>query len=170
MGAPQGNRFWEARSTHGRKPIFESPEQMWAGCCEYFQWVEDNPLWEEKAWQFQGVVIKEPVRKMRAMTISGLCLFLDISEDCWALYRKREDFIGVTTRAERIIYNQKFSGAAADLLNANIIARDLGLQDSQKVNHSGEVGTYELTDTERATRIAALLERAGARRDGEADN
>ncbi|RCZ57579.1 DNA-packaging protein [Escherichia coli] len=35
-----------------------------------------------------------------------------------------EDFCGVTTRAEDIIYDQKFSGAAADLLNANIIARD----------------------------------------------
>ncbi|EOI7007498.1 terminase small subunit [Salmonella enterica subsp. enterica serovar Kentucky] len=35
-----------------------------------------------------------------------------------------EDFCGVTTRAEQVIYDQKFSGAAADLLNANIIARD----------------------------------------------
>ncbi|HFU7895746.1 TPA: terminase small subunit [Escherichia coli] len=38
--------------------------------------------------------------------------------------RADEDFCGVTTRAEQVIYDQKFSGAAADLLNANIIARD----------------------------------------------
>ncbi|EII8497315.1 hypothetical protein ABMX35_004036 [Escherichia coli] len=38
--------------------------------------------------------------------------------------RADEGFCGVTTRAEDIIYDQKFSGAAADLLNANIIARD----------------------------------------------
>lgn len=70
---------------------------------------------------------------MRAMTLSGLCLFLDIHEDTWRLYRAKEDFIEVTTRAEKVIYDQKFSGAAADLLNANIIARDLGLKDRQEV-------------------------------------
>ncbi|MEX8971554.1 DNA-packaging protein, partial [Escherichia sp. E4736] len=26
MAAPKGNRFWEARSSHGRNPKFESPE------------------------------------------------------------------------------------------------------------------------------------------------
>ncbi|ECS3557312.1 DNA-packaging protein, partial [Salmonella enterica subsp. enterica serovar Agona] len=25
MAAPKGNRFWEARSSHGRNPKFESP-------------------------------------------------------------------------------------------------------------------------------------------------
>ncbi|EFH9069430.1 TPA: DNA-packaging protein [Escherichia coli] len=35
-----------------------------------------------------------------------------------------EGFCGVTTRAEQVIYDQKFSGAAADLLNANIIDRN----------------------------------------------
>lgn len=46
---------------------------------------------------------------MRAMTLSGLCLFLDIHEDTWRLYRAREDFIEVTTRAEKVIHDQKFS-------------------------------------------------------------
>ncbi|HAJ0781192.1 TPA: DNA-packaging protein [Escherichia coli] len=35
-----------------------------------------------------------------------------------------ECFCGVTTRAEDIIYDQKFSGAAADPLNANTIDRN----------------------------------------------
>lgn len=44
MAAPKGNRFWEARSSHGRNPKFESPEALWAACCEYFEWADDNPL------------------------------------------------------------------------------------------------------------------------------
>ncbi len=44
MAAPIGNRFWEQRSSHGRKPIFEDPEQLWEAACEYFEWVTDNPL------------------------------------------------------------------------------------------------------------------------------
>ena len=41
---------------------------------------------------------------------------------------------------EEIIYNQKFTGAAADLLNPNIIARELGLADKQQNEHTGVDG------------------------------
>ncbi|CDG98040.1 DNA-packaging protein gp3 [Xenorhabdus bovienii str. puntauvense] len=158
MAAPKGNRFWEARSSHGRKPIFESPEQLWVACTEYFEWVEENPLYEMKAFSFQGVVTQEALPKMRAMTLTGLCLFLDISEDTWRLYRAREDFIEVTTRAEKIIYDQKFSGAAADLLNANIIARDLGLKEQQQVE---DVTPDKGDRDKRRSRIKELLSRGG---------
>ena len=106
---------------------------MWSACLEYFEWVEANPLYEARPFAYQGVVVQEPVAKMRAMTIMGLCNFLDISVDAWALYRGREDFIGVVSRAEQIMRQQKFEGASADLLNPNIIARDLGLADKQEL-------------------------------------
>jgi hypothetical protein len=134
MAAPRGNRFWEARAKHGRDLIFTSSDILWGACCEYFVWADDNPLYETKAFAFQGIVTQESIPKMRAMTIDGLCLFLDISTDTWKLYTDREDFIGVTRKAENVIRSQKFSGAAADLLNANIIARDLGLTDKKEVN------------------------------------
>lgn len=130
MAAPKGNRFWEARSSHGRNPIFESPEQLWNACVEYFQWVDDNPLHEAQAFAYQGVVTVESLPKMRAMTIDGLCIFLDIGRRTWDDYRQREDFVPVTTRVDEIIRDQKFAGASAGLLNANIIARDLGLKES----------------------------------------
>jgi DNA-packaging protein gp3 len=138
MAAPKGNRFWEARSSHGRDPIFKTPEDLWNASVEYFEWVENNPLYESKPFAYQGIVVQEPVAKMRAMTIMGLCNFLDISMDAWAQYRKREDFIGVVSRVEQIIRQQKFEGASADLLNPNIIARDLGLAEKQE--HTGEGG------------------------------
>ncbi|MFW5390414.1 terminase small subunit, partial [Yersinia sp. 2544 StPb PI] len=90
MAAPKGNRFWEARSSHGRNPKFGSPEVLWAACIEYFDWVEKHPLWETKAFAFQGVVTKAKLPKMRAMTLKGLCLFLDISDETWRSYRARE--------------------------------------------------------------------------------
>ena len=67
------------------------------------------------------------VPKMRAFTIQGLCNYIDISVKGFNLYEDREDFIPITTRVRQIIYNQKFEGAASGFLNANIIARDLGL-------------------------------------------
>lgn len=141
MAAPKGNRFWEARSSHGRNPKFESPEALWSACCEYFKWVDDNPLWEMKAFAFQGVVTQEPIPKMRAMTIGGLTLFLDITIETWRQYRMKEGFSEVTSQAEKVIYDQKFTGASADLLNANIIARDLGLKDNSEVDHKSTDGS-----------------------------
>jgi len=135
MPAPVGNRFWEARTTHGRGKIFETPDILWAACCEYFEWVEGNPLKEEKVFCSQGQVTKAEVTKMRAMTIFGLCHFLGISRPTWDEYCGREDFAYICSEAENVIRDQKFTGAAADLLNANIIARDLGLADKQENKH-----------------------------------
>lgn len=137
MAAPNGNRFWEARSSHGRKPLFASPDDLWTVCCEYFEWVEGNPLYEDHLVTFQGLAKHEPLAKMRAMTLDGLCIFLDIDRKTWDNYRTREDFIPITSRVDQIIRTQKFQGAAADLLNPNIIARDLGLADKSEYSGPG---------------------------------
>jgi len=129
VAAPIGNKFWMMRSTHGREPIFANPEVLWSAACEYFEWVHNNPLQEEKLFHAQGIITKDSVCKMRAMTIQALCFFLDISDESWSDYCSRQDFIGITTRIKKVIYSQKLEGAAADMLNANIIARELGLAD-----------------------------------------
>lgn len=113
---------------------------MWEAAEEYFQWVEDNPLWENKATHFQGVPLDLPNAKMRAMTIEGLCLFLDIGTSTWYEYCQNEDFTDITSKIDNVIRSQKFAGAAADLLNANIIARDLGLKDASRSEVSGPNG------------------------------
>ena len=132
MAAPVGNQFWKARTKHGRDKIFASADLLWEACLEYFQWVEDNPLWETKSYMFQGAPVQDQLPKMRAMTLDGLCLFLDIDDRTWRRWQEDKDFCGITTRAEKVIRSQKFAGAAADMLNANIIARDLGLVDKQE--------------------------------------
>ena len=54
---------------------------------------------------------------------------------------------------------QKFTGAAADLLNANIIARDLGLKDNVSNEHTGANGgaiKHEISETA-ADKFASIL-------------
>lgn len=159
-----GNRFWEARSSAGANPRFESAEDLWKACCEYFEWVDANPLWEDKLVTFQGSASHEPTAKMRAMTIAGLCLFLDISQETWRLWRNnRPDLLAVITRAEEVIFAQKFAGAAADLLNANIIARDLGLADKSELTGK-DGGPVEFSgdapsEIDQARRVAFALGR-----------
>lgn len=146
MGAPKGNQFWKARSSHGRNPTFSDPKKLLDACQQYFQWVQDNPLKEEKAFAYQGDVDVVEMDKMRAMSLGGLCIFLGISRNTWVTYRKQiesrskkqkelsKDFLRVTGYVEEAIYNQKFEGASADMLNANIIARDLGLKDRKETD------------------------------------
>ncbi|GAA0484367.1 hypothetical protein GCM10009413_20670 [Tatumella punctata] len=98
---------------------------------------------------------------MRAMTIVGLCIFLDIARSAWYTFKAMEGFSDITTRAEEIIYDQKFSGAAADLLNANIIARDLGLKEQSQVE---DVTPDKGDRDKRRSRIQELLSR-GKRND-----
>ena len=131
---------------------------MWDASCEYFQWVEDNPLWEAKLVSFQGVSEVEKIPKMRAMTQAGLQLFIDISHDAWENYRKRDGYVVVVSEIEAVIRDQKFSGAAADLLNANIIARDLGLKDkSEKALTGADGGPIKMITTEMSEEEASKI-------------
>jgi hypothetical protein len=161
MAAPKGNQFWKVRATHGREKAFSSAELLWESCQEYFQWVEDNPLWENKVSQFQGGVVDMPVAKMRAMTKAGLCFFLGVDETTFNRYKDcgDNDFRRVVHEAEQVIYQQKFAGAAADLLNANIIARDLGLSDKTQTEHSGSIDIKSMPDDELEKKIAELSSR-----------
>jgi len=132
---------------------------------EYFEWVEKTPLKQEKVFCSAGEIHVHHVDRMRAMTVGGLTLFLDIDESTWYNYARRERFFKVIRAAEQIIRQQKFSGAAADLLNANIIARDLGLAD--KKEHSGADGgpietiTTTMTAQEAAEAYADTLKDEG---------
>lgn len=144
-----GNRFWEARSSAGPKPKFENADDLWMACVEYFNWVTDNPLYADQLVTFQGAATHEPVAKMRAMTIAGLCLFLDVAPNTWREWRDaRPDLTTIITRAEQVIFQQKFEGAAADLLNGSIIARDLGLADRKELS-GPDGGPVQITAVER---------------------
>jgi hypothetical protein len=159
MSATTGNSFWELRSKHGRDKLFETPQLLWEAACEYFKWCEENPLYETEAKvtsDGQGLgssveMVKLP--KMRAFTMHGLCLYLDCSTSYFRTFKSvlkegDKDFLTVINKIEEVVYNQKFTGAAAGFLNANIIARDLGLSDKVNTEHSGEVSVKQITGME----------------------
>lgn len=155
MAATKGNKFWEKRAKHGRDKLFETPQLLWEAAVEYFTWCEENPLWESKAFNYQGEIQIAELPKMRAMTLSGLCLFLGCNEAYFRTFKHQnpayeEGFNTVINQIEKTIYTQKFQGAAADLLNANIIARDLGLKDtsSVEVKNDEEKGVFKISGQE----------------------
>ena len=151
MPAPKGNQFWLARTKHGKDKLFADEAILWEAAVEYFEWVEDHPLKEAKLFKIKNSngddeIVEESFSKMRAMTIEGLCLFLDVNRSTWYEYKGLDDYYNIISQIENVIRSQKFTGAAADLLNANIIARDLGLKDSSEIQHKGSMGFTDLTD------------------------
>lgn len=149
-----GNKLWERRAKDGRERTYKTPELLWQGCIEYFKWVRDNPFLEEKASVSQGAAIHYSMKKMRAMTQVGLCLHLGIDRTTWENYRAIPEYFPVTARANDVIFEQKFGGAAADLLNANIIARDLGLADHKKLSGDEDNPIHMKHNPENVDRLA----------------
>lgn len=133
-GAPKGNEYWKNAKYPGRDLIFKTPEELWKECIKYFKWVEDNPLKEEKIFSYQGDTVIGDLSKMRPMTLRGLCHHINIHHSTWIDYRGKKEFSDIVKHIEDIIYDQKFTGAATDLLNSNIIARDLGLKDKKELS------------------------------------
>ena len=161
MPAPKKNQFWKFRSKHGRAKLFASPDLLWKEACKYFAWCDNNPLKEGKVFAYQGKITTTEVNKMRAYTMNGLCLYLKCSDSYFRKFKQTcsdEDFIEIIEQIENIIYEQKFTGAAADLLNANIISRDLGLRDNHDLTTDGE--KVNLSPVERHERITELLAKA----------
>lgn len=134
-----GNRAWESRSSSaGPKPKFADGESLWAACVKYFEWVEDNPLYEMHLITFKGRTTHEPVAKMRAMSKSDLCSCLNIERSTWNSWKRdRPDLALTIEHVESVIFGWNFGGAAAGLLDAGIVARQLGL--TRKTEHEGGV-------------------------------
>jgi hypothetical protein len=141
MAAPLGNHYWRLRESHGRNLEYATADELAAEIIAYFQWADANPWYKNEQ-------LKTPIRKKnketgeesvttvtqiptaRPYSISGLCVHLGIDFKTWKEYGKREGFVHICTRTEEIIETQQLEGAAVGAFNANIIARKLGLSES----------------------------------------
>lgn len=125
------NKFWRNRARSGPARMFEDPQDLLDACMDYFDWVDDNPLWEYKVF---GTGLRVRVPLARAMTLHGLTAHIGMGRRTWDEYKAREEYREVIEVAESVMFEQKFAGAAAGLFNAAIIARDLGLADKREVD------------------------------------
>lgn len=145
-GTQKMNQLWKLRLKHGRNFAIETHEQLWENFIEYSDWIENNPLKEQqlikhKITRDEEIVESYQLNKMRAMTKDSFALACGLSG--WHViesYKERSnDFLQVVTRIEKYIYDQKLTGAAAGLLNANIIARELSLGKEEQTQDDNEI-------------------------------
>lgn len=157
-----GNQLWKLRTQHGREKLFSDPNALWESACEYFQWCDDNPLIQN---DFKGRDADEvEIKYKRAYTWQGLCFFLRI--DSFREYKTNPnyaEFSPIIKEIDKIMYEQKFSGAAAGLFNASIIARDLKLVDRSfvKTQKTKKEPDFSEFSKEELLNLAEKLEKQG---------
>jgi len=129
-------QFWKAKPKAGRKKHYE-PEELWDAACEYFQWVDENPLKEQRIYSTKDGLQTRYISKKRVYTQLGLQIFLGISTNTFCNYANGngtyKEFPHIISNIKEVIFNQKFEGASSGFFKENFIARDLGLVDKKKV-------------------------------------
>lgn len=132
---------WRKNKKFKRPKAFETPDELWRYACEYFIYIDEHPYQKQepiKSGDYAGSIMT--VDSIRPYTWNGLEIYLfqkgiiydlqDYKRNTDDRYTEYKEVIGAI---DKVIFDQKFSGAAVGAFNANIIARELGLADNQKV-------------------------------------
>lgn len=156
MSETTKKQCWRLRKDLSETGKKLTPDQILTGAQDYIDNCVDNPLIEV---DFRGKdATKVELEKMRAMTLEGLYFHLDISKETWRQWRKDKNYIGIITRVENLMFAYDFEGAAANLLNANIIAKKLGLVDKKELDANISNDYSKLSTEELVLRAKAVKE------------
>lgn len=138
--APVGNEFWKLRSKHGRDKIIESPEVMLDAVYEFLEHKTNTKLERPeiiKGGDFAGTQVDVKIKDYP--TLSELAHFLGfMTLKSWYDYKEYDGFLIVISHAEEIIKTWKLKGAAINVYNQSIVARDLGLVDKKEHDHKSK--------------------------------
>lgn len=146
------SRFWEKTSSShsgfNTQTEYATPEDLWSAVSEYMSWCEATPVETPVSTFYLGDLKTGFVHKPRAMSVSAMCRFIGLTKNEWTkLKNSNESFLRACTLVEDAINSQLYELAAADVLNANFVARAIGLSDKQVVAGPGVNGEHYFTNT-----------------------
>lgn len=136
----------------GRPSVFESPEEMELKINEYFCNCPDK----------KTIVVGLGTIEMPAITITGLCIFLGFdSRQSFYDYEEREGFSYIIKKARLRIENYYEKCLQyGNVTGAIFPLKNMGWSDKQEIEHSGELGTYDITEAR-----SKLIERLASDKD-----
>lgn len=148
--AGESLHLWQAldKTIKTRKPnegaLYPEPIDLWNAAVEYFEHVKNNPVEAPKLSTFEGQASVAIEPRPRMPTLAGLYAWLGISKRTWRRWcdpkanEHREDLAPVMSAIRDVMFDWKFSSAAAGTANANLIARDLGLGEKVSMDQTVE--------------------------------
>lgn len=127
--------YWDKRKKMGVPKKIETPEKLWDLACDYFKKVDNAPGIKKevlkggtKAGQIIGV------ETMRPYTWEGLTdycfekgVIQSLEDYRYNTEGRYSEFKGIIRAINTVIFDRNFSGAAMEMLNPNLIARQLGM-------------------------------------------
>jgi hypothetical protein len=131
---------WIKRGRNKTKRAYAVPSDLWDDAERYFAWCVDNPILEEKLVPRRNArPYREVIKRPRAFTAAGLCVFLGINQAQWQEWLRDDEgrMYETAHRIKAVMYEQKFTHAAVDMMNASIISRDLGLAEKTEISGAG---------------------------------
>lgn len=141
-------QYWQRRPDKER--VFATPEELYEAASAAFTWLHTHPKRKQVLFHNKGTVVRTYETLERPFTKSAVAMCMGISTQCLDGYRKRAGFEDMMAWLDGIIYTQKFEGAAVGTLNANFIARDLGMADRSEVTgkDGGPLKTQDISTDE----------------------
>jgi hypothetical protein len=153
--------YWEWRKNVGRPKAIRSPKEMWKLACGYFESIDGRPFMKQEQRKSpikieKGAIIDDDLREeiknpvigletIRPYTWAGFEAYLfergvlaNLDHYKCNLENRYQEFIEIIRAIDKIMFAQKFEGAASGAFNANIIARDLGLTDKSELRVTEE--------------------------------
>lgn len=111
-----------------------TPEQVFDMAVKYFEWAESNAIKSAETSSFQGRTYQDEVKKPRVFTWAGLKLFCGWSEGAITKWRKEPGYCDVMAFVDTVIHEQKYQLAANGIINAGMVAKELGIDKPAQVN------------------------------------
>ena len=130
-------KIWQFHKSTGAPRRFKTPAALWKAAVSYFEWVEANPLHEQVLVTNRGEWERVDLERPRAMTKESFAMHIGITTTGYRKYKKRPEFADTCAAIDAVIYDQKFTGAAANLFSAVVISRDLGLREKSELSGPG---------------------------------
>lgn len=146
----KGNQVWRLRKENGSKTRYQ-PGELLDKFEEYVDYCLKNPLQELQLVKFKEHYEEADVPKMRAISIKGFCAFAGISENTFHYYSKKLDLAEEVELIRTYTENAQYEGAAAGLLQHQIVARMIGLADKKEMSVTvSDLGEQEALEELRA--------------------
>jgi len=124
------------RNPLGKPPRY-TPEQLAEKFVEFVKWCQDNPIVVKTTTRYaNGNWSEVEDKKPRLISLSAFELYAGVTDSWWAMLSKRaraEEYVRVKAEIKKLCESYQKEMASANLFNANIISRLLGLADKQQV-------------------------------------
>lgn len=169
----KGNKFWQLRTKHGRDKLFSDATTLWEEAKAYWDWCDRSPWMRPELVKYQGDAEQYEIPLGRPYSLDGLTVYLGVSGAYFRAAKKNlkekieenkatEEEIALLETIEMIetvTRTQNLEGAAVNVFNANIMARQHSLAETINNHNTGDA-TVRVTvrDQKTADDLDALNE------------